>query len=113
MIDEVDKIILSLDNMVQGDEEKNGGSIMNTDCKRTLNAKLLEEKLKIGWGTSQFAIHLQMSEDEFKNILNDTFKGTAGDSYRRRLKKKDKKIEQQLRRRAASVKMKNFEEKAE
>ncbi len=83
---------------------------MNTECK-TLNAKLLEEKLKIGWGTSQIARHLQMNEDEFKQILNDTFKGPAGESFRRRLKKNDKRIEQQLRRRAVSAKAKPFEER--
>lgn len=78
-----------------------------------LNAKLLEEKLKKGWGTIQFSEYLGMSEEEFKQILDKTFEGVVGDNYRRRLKKNDKKIEQQLRRRAASVKAKPFEERAE
>ena len=77
---------------------------MNTDSKLKLNAKLLEEKLKRNWGTTQFATYLQMSEDEFRKILEDTFEGPAGENYRRRLKKNDKRIEQQLRRRAVSVK---------
>lgn len=81
--------------------------------RSTLNAKLLEEKLKKGWGTIQFSEYLGMSVEEFKQILDKTFEGVAGESYRRRLKKNDKRIEQQLRRRAVSVKTEHFEEKAE
>ena len=74
---------------------------MNTENK-TLNAKLLEEKLKKGWGTIQFSEYLGMSVEEFKDILDKTFDGTVGQNYKRRLKKNDKKIEQQLRRRACA-----------
>ena len=81
--------------------------------RSTLNAKLLEEKLKKGWGTIQFSEYLGMSVEAFKQILDKTFEGVAGESYRRRLKKNDKRIEQQLRRRAVSVKTEHFEEKAE
>lgn len=83
---------------------------MNTDCKPTLTAKLMNEKLKRNWGTAQFTEYLQMTEEDFKKILDDTFEGPAGESFRRRLKKNDKKIEQQLRRRAVSVK--TLEEKS-
>ena len=83
---------------------------MNTDCKPTLTAKLMNEKLKRNWGTAQFIEYLQMTEEDFKKILDDTFEGPAGESFRRRLKKNDKKIEQQLRRRAVSVK--TLEEKS-
>ena len=86
---------------------------MKTEGRITLNAKLLEEKLKKGWGTIQFSEHLGMSVEEFKQILDKTFEGVAGESYRRRLKKNDKRIEQQLRRRAVSVKTEHFKEKAE
>lgn len=81
---------------------------MRTDCKPTLNAKLLNEKLKSNWGTAQFAKYLQMSELEFEKILSDIFEGPAGESFRRRIKKNDSKIEkrneQQRKRKAASVK---------
>ena len=86
---------------------------MKTEGRITLNAKLLEEKLKKGWGTIQFSEYLGMSVEEFKQILDKTFEGVAGESYRRRLKKNDKRIEQQLRRRAVSVKTEHFKEKAE
>lgn len=72
--------------------------------KLTLNAKLLEEKLKKGWGTIQFSEYLGISAEEFKQILDKTFESDAGEIYRRRLKRNDKRIEQQLRRRAVSVK---------
>ena len=77
---------------------------MKTEGKITLTAKLLEDKLKIGWGTINFSEHLDMSVEKFKQILEKTFKGAAGKNYTRRLKINDKKIEQQLRRRAISKK---------
>ena len=42
---------------------------MKTEGRITLNAKLLEEKLKKGWGTIQFSEYLGMSVEEFKQIL--------------------------------------------
>ena len=86
---------------------------MNTDSKPTLTAKLMNEKLKRNWGTAQFATYLKMSEKEFKQLLDKTFEGVVGDNYRRRLKKNDKRIEQQLRRRAVSANAKPFEERTE
>ena len=86
---------------------------MKTEGRITLNAKLLKKKKKKGWGTIQFSEYLGMSVEEFKQILDKTFEGVAGESYRRRLKKNDKRIEQQLRRRAVSVKTEHFKEKAE
>ena len=76
-----------------------------TDCKLTLTAKLMNEKLKRNWGTAQFAEYLQMSRKEFENILDDTFKGPVGEKYRRQLKKNDKQIERNLRKRSVSVKI--------
>lgn len=86
---------------------------MMAEGKLIFNAKLLEEKLKKGWGTIQFSEYLGVSVEEFKQLLDKTFDGTVEENYRRRLKKNDKKIEQQLRRRATSVKADPFEEKAE
>lgn len=85
---------------------------MKTEGKITLTAKLLEDKLKLGWGTNDFSEHLHMPVEKFKQIFEKTFKGAAGKNYTRRLKTNDKKIEQQLRRRAISKKTGRFEEKA-
>jgi len=76
---------------------------MKTEGKITLTAKLLEEKLKKGWGTIDFSEHLEMSVEEFKQILEKTFEGVAGKKYGRRLKKNDKQIERQLRRRSVKT----------
>ena len=75
-----------------------------------LNAKLLEEKLKKGWGTANFAADLGMSEQEFMEVLDKTFYGPASQNYRRRLKKNDKSIEKQLKRRACSIKAPSYKE---
>ena len=70
-----------------------------------LTAKLMEEKLKKGWSTSDFADYLGMTTDEFKAALDKIFYGPAARNYRRRLKKNDKHVEQQLNRRACSTKI--------
>lgn len=70
--------------------------------KGKITAKLMEEKLKEGWGTAHFADELGMSVQDFMVKLEKTFRGSALQIYRRRLKKNDKLIERQLKRRACS-----------
>lgn len=70
--------------------------------KGKITAKLMEEKLKEGWGTAHFADELGMSVQDFMVKLEKTFRGSALQIYKRRLKKNDKLIERQLKRRACS-----------
>ena len=66
-------------------------------CK--INAKLLKEKLKEGWGPIDFANHLGISEKEFWTSFNKTFKGRAADNLRRGLESNDRTNKKASRRR--------------
>ena len=71
---------------------------------KKITAKLLEEKLKKGWGALNFANYLGITEQEFMRNLDKTFHGPVAQSYKRRIKNNNKNIKQQLNRRASSKK---------
>ena len=81
---------------------------LNTSTK--LTAKLMEDKLKQGWTTVDFAQHLGISVDIFLSILDKTFDGKAYTFYSRRLKENDKKRAKNINR-ARNSSTKKFKQK--
>ena len=57
---------------------------------KQLTGKIMEEKLKIGWTTTDFAQFFDVTEEEFLNRLNKAFTEKACADMLRRLKKNDK-----------------------
>ena len=57
---------------------------------KQLTGKIMEEKLKIGWTTTDFAQFFDVTEEEFLNRLNKAFTERACADILRRLKKNDK-----------------------
>lgn len=58
--------------------------------QHSLNAKIMEEKLKKGWVTSDFANYFQCTEEEFVEALKNTLSPRASKGYISRLKKNEK-----------------------
>ena len=57
---------------------------------KQLTGKIMEEKLKIGWTTTDFAQFFDVTEEEFLNRLNKAFTEKACADILRRLKRNDK-----------------------
>lgn len=55
-----------------------------------ITAKLMYEKLKQGWTASDFASHLECSEEEFWNLFQKNFSGQAYDNFKRELNSNEK-----------------------
>ena len=54
---------------------------------KQLTGKIMEEKLKIGWTTTDFAQFFDVTEEEFLNRLNKAFTEKACADILRRLKR--------------------------
>lgn len=57
---------------------------------KTLNAKLMEEKLKRGWTIAQFTEYLELTEEDFLRKLKETFREKACRGMLARLKQNEK-----------------------
>jgi len=55
-----------------------------------ITAKLMHEKLKQGWTSSDFANHLECSEEEFWDLFQKNFSGTAYENFCRELRSNEK-----------------------
>lgn len=58
--------------------------------QHTLNAKLMNDKLKQGWTTTEFATYLGISIEQFLDVLKKEFTRNAYEGFRNSLRKNDK-----------------------
>ena len=63
----------------------------------TINAKFMEEKLKRGWETEEFARQFEVTPQEFMELLQKTFSPKAYKNMKMRLDKNDKMSQKRLK----------------
>lgn len=85
---------------------------MENNTSTRLNAKLLEDKLKVGWGTPEFAERLGIVPEELENVLQKAFHGKALSAYIKRIRENDRrnvKIAQQTLNKAKKSREKSLQ----
>ena len=69
----------------------------------TLNAKLMEDKLKIGWTSEDFAQHLEISVEDFPTLLQRTFSSRASRSMLAKLDQNQKRKKKLIRKKVTPM----------